>query len=623
MSTERGFAKIHPAIGIARVGNSPEECFVGPELPWAVPAPKTGYKDSQGRLKRQAAQFRIYFYEPDGSVIELTSENATIEWSVTLANKKAAWYQFGMPLDVPEAKGMASPRRNAFVTGAAREGLVIGPCERSVKGENARSQDFVSPFQPSSLYPAILVNLGQLRTDSVGRLQVLGGLGKAGTPFPGNDLNSVTNNEGWHDDTSDGPVSARVIYKKEVVQRVDSAWVVVAPPNYAPDVVAIQTLHDVLEDALGERRRQPSFRHDILPIFERLCMGQWVNYGFFVRHGWGSPYDLSRKEVLSRLAEKTLEFKELRRQVFRLFRDPGSTAQDSRSWPPLYGDVYDDDFPTAPARFFSLTPTNYEYLRKWVEGDFVADYAETPASANTKLEDFPDAKRPELLDRAALHFCMGGPFHPGCEVTWPMRHASMYRDGFRLRPRMLPEADYGDVLTPEMVTQWNGPLSGVAAGDVTRWMAVPWHADTVNCGGGYEPGVDGDGMFLPTFWPARVPNHVLTEASFKEVDKRGNIGDRITHFERRADWLRRVDRTGSLARMSDMIEIFGQLGVLVKRKLDHPDPQLPAEVYVETGAASKPDLDEKFVSRGDGNPVGRHFRNARFDALRRHWPARR
>ena len=51
---------IHPGIGIARVGNSPDEYFIGPEAPGEVPDPDGGYKDSAGRIKRQAARFRIY-----------------------------------------------------------------------------------------------------------------------------------------------------------------------------------------------------------------------------------------------------------------------------------------------------------------------------------------------------------------------------------------------------------------------------------------------------------------------------------------------------------------------------------------------------------------------------------
>jgi len=97
-------AAIHPAIGIARVGNSENEFYIGPEVLEPQPQPPGFYKDSKGALKREAAQFRIYGYNANGEVVsELTSDNADITWTVHVANKKSAWYQFQLALDIPEA----------------------------------------------------------------------------------------------------------------------------------------------------------------------------------------------------------------------------------------------------------------------------------------------------------------------------------------------------------------------------------------------------------------------------------------------------------------------------------------------------------------------------------------
>src|SRR3954471_4473542 len=66
--------RIHPAIGIARVGDSPDDFFVGPEAPGispelqkpGAPSARPGkYKDQQHRIKRQGARFRIYAYTED------------------------------------------------------------------------------------------------------------------------------------------------------------------------------------------------------------------------------------------------------------------------------------------------------------------------------------------------------------------------------------------------------------------------------------------------------------------------------------------------------------------------------------------------------------------------------
>src|SRR5262249_40208791 len=55
--------KVHSAIGIARVGNSPDEFFIGAERPNDRNPPEGGYKDAQGRIKRQAARFRLFGYD--------------------------------------------------------------------------------------------------------------------------------------------------------------------------------------------------------------------------------------------------------------------------------------------------------------------------------------------------------------------------------------------------------------------------------------------------------------------------------------------------------------------------------------------------------------------------------
>jgi hypothetical protein len=70
-------AKIYPAIGIARVGNSPTEFFIGPERVGETSSPQ-GAKDAQGRMKRQAARFHIFGYDSQGTVREITRKDAAI-----------------------------------------------------------------------------------------------------------------------------------------------------------------------------------------------------------------------------------------------------------------------------------------------------------------------------------------------------------------------------------------------------------------------------------------------------------------------------------------------------------------------------------------------------------------
>jgi hypothetical protein len=97
-------AAIYPAIGIARVGNSENEYFLAPEVAEPIPESPGFYRDPAGALKRQGVRFRVYGVNAAGApVAELTAENAEIRWTVHLANKKSAWYQFQIALDIPEA----------------------------------------------------------------------------------------------------------------------------------------------------------------------------------------------------------------------------------------------------------------------------------------------------------------------------------------------------------------------------------------------------------------------------------------------------------------------------------------------------------------------------------------
>src|SRR4051812_26731090 len=96
---EIAFAQIFPPIGIARLGDSDSSYFIGPELGDVFDEGGTResfrYRDEEGRIRRQAARFRVYGFDKDGNLVqELTASNAKIKWTVRVANKKAAWFKF-------------------------------------------------------------------------------------------------------------------------------------------------------------------------------------------------------------------------------------------------------------------------------------------------------------------------------------------------------------------------------------------------------------------------------------------------------------------------------------------------------------------------------------------------
>jgi hypothetical protein len=577
-------ASIHPGIGIARVGDSPDEFFIGPEVRFPAAAPPGSYKDAAGALKRQAARFRIYGLDRDGKVVEeLNASNADITWTVHVANKKAAWYNFERAMDIPEALPCA--RRNHAYAGADRQRLVIDPGPRSIAGQPHQR---AAPFD-TGLFLGEPVYLGELRTDDRGNLLFLGGRGRSGTPFANNTPYTFANNDGWHDDVSDGPVSAIVTIDGRDVP-VEPAWVVVAPPNFAPDIIAVQTMYDLLYDVYQEYWiapvTRPSFTEHIYPLLRQFSDGQWVNYGFHAQFGWGGPQNFLRPQYVAKLATLTRDragrltdiYRPLRRQVLHLFRQPGTTDLDPSKWPQVYGDAM--DVPGSPRANLTLTRTQYQFLQDWAAGNFDDDWTGV-GQYPVDLESLPIPERPMHLDRAALWFCLGGPFHPGCEMTWPMRTPTVYSAPFRIRPRAegQPEPDYGNVLTPDVATSPSGPLFAHGPGDVTRWMAVPWQTDSASCRAGYEPDYD---PYLPTFWPARVPNHVLSADEYARVmDTSQPIGARREAFDTRANWPRWLSGVG-LDQTRQMVSDFGRMGVIERRDGPGDDDAFPPALYVES-----------------------------------------
>jgi hypothetical protein len=591
-------AAIHPAIGIARVGNS-EEFFVGPEVVEPLPREAGFYRGGSGALKRQAACFHLYGYNAAGEVVrELTADWADIHWKVHVANHKASWYEWQIALDIPEAAEAQLPLRNAEVKGEARRQLSIDGGERTIRGVRTYGSQyrFEGQFQGTPVY------LGELRTDAQGRLLFLGGLGKSASPthapiFPSKpDGTGFINADGWYDDTSDGPVSAEVTIEGRKIP-VEPAWVVTAPPNYAPDAVGVRTLYDLLFDLYVGAGMLPfpkevSFRQDVYPLLSRLCGLQWVNQGFAAQFGRGRPNDFENPDYVRKLSWLPSDggydvYAELRLQVLHSFRDPQGTDNNPLPWPWVYGDAMAVPPANTPRQNAAISPTQYRILQEWAAGRFVPDW-DKPYAPARRIEDVELAGQPAMLDRAALHFCLADAFHPGCEVTWPIRHLSMFSAPFRIRHRPAgePVPDYGPVLTPSLALSLNGPLYAQGPGELTRWMGLPWQADTAFCRSGYSKSYD---LYVPTFWPARVPNQVLTEEAYQTVmEKDRSREERLAAYTQRADWVRSLTGSTSAEQMQQMVATFGDMGVVEMRPGIANDPDFPPMMGVESvGAAAK------------------------------------
>lgn len=286
--------RIHPGVGIARLGNSPAAFCISPEKPAVLPTdcdeygnpllspdgmtelPISTFKDSEGRIKRQAARFQIFAYDdehPQGRPLKLGDQiegggNAgtlvDIQWRVYLGNKKACWYEF-LQLEGEHGYDPSHPLRNAALTDeGARQRLIIDPGPRTVSKSNRAAQfsrdgdgNYATTFPPP-LQPNSIDTLGDLLLDDQGRLLVLGGHGSSGSylfdDFGQPRIVDYANNDGWFDDTSDGPVMARLVMFSPLVSRVryidveGPAWVVCAYPAYVPEILDVVTMDDVIED---------------------------------------------------------------------------------------------------------------------------------------------------------------------------------------------------------------------------------------------------------------------------------------------------------------------------------------------------------------------------------------
>ena len=150
--------KIHPAIGIARVGNADADSFfIGPELPVTGPTgdpkcattvpPFKADKDKE-KIKPQAARFRIWEYRKnkDGKweasrEIDLSAKGVgKIEWNVHLANKKASFFDFD---GLRGETGAPAGRRNTWAKGKDRSRyLEIDPGARTISGKSKKGVEF-------------------------------------------------------------------------------------------------------------------------------------------------------------------------------------------------------------------------------------------------------------------------------------------------------------------------------------------------------------------------------------------------------------------------------------------------------------------------------------------------
>ncbi|WP_215223835.1 CTQ-dependent lysine 6-oxidase LodA [Echinicola shivajiensis] len=500
--------KISPSVGIARLGNSKGQFCLSPDTIGGLPyeadgqgnklGPIKNFKDEFSQVRRQGQLFRIL--RSDGTELTANSPNvSSMEWTVHLANKKAAWYQYS-ELEGNLLYGEANSYKNRGValrnagktTEADRQTLIIDPGPRTVSGPNqnigfdksAVPSGYPAQYPPENVSSGMpITTLGDLKTDNQGRLVVLGGFGNAGGNEP---LTSYGGSDTWHDDISDGPVYCTVTFNDGSAPLSLQAWVIVGSPDFAPEIVNISTLSDSMFDvAVRSFDLVPSMYHngafdptyvvnyqrDILPIIQRLGGYQWVANVQSMMAFTSNIFDFSDPSEAN---------KANRENYFSYFRRPNDKSNPSPNQPQsqLFKENGTDFFPMMPlnsgsnsvsnetiVKFLALNDTQYFMLNQWAKGSF---------ENNPNYEPFPVSE----LDQASVGNCVGLPMCPGIEVTWSVQNKNIYSAPFVIADQKGPGGYNQTGLTPSRDECEGG---GCQPGDLTKRMACPWQADFFQC----------------------------------------------------------------------------------------------------------------------------------------------
>ncbi len=602
--------KIHPAIGVARLGNS-AAYYLAPETPGGLPldaasgqpiysgpgAPAQNiFHDANGAVKKQGARFKIYLYDAanpadPGARVEVGKTKiggklvTGIDWTVYVASKKASWFQFqqltgsGMEGDagylknvqknpalnpIRENKSLGLSSDPATLGDAKRKQLILDPGPKTITGANAPPVDFT--VAKKGLQPFDISTLGRALTDKDGNLIVLAGDGNSGTtdqPIAVGDDGggSYANNSGWFDDVCDGPVGASLRLDDGSKLAVDlPAWLLCVPPKFAPQIVNLVSLYDTIYDLFVRNFglnpklfANGSFQAAYQPNAASEIDPIRVRPNLYRFVAAISAFGRSQHAAIPSATPAQFKSHDL-----GLIRDPKDPNAGPTRMPIIAGD--NPLTPDTPSKYLTLTQTQFFLL-----GQF----------ANGIVSNAPPAAEGEgaLLDRANLMNCVGGAFCPGIEITWICRNPTLYRplpanfsisDAFRIRHK---DVTGGLTLTNGADNDYS---NGVEPGDLTKYMAQPWQADFNECS---QQPVDGGNYW---WWPAQRPYSIFPSAADAQQSN---------YFQ----WTRLVGNqsgTGEGASLSDwqMVANWKNLGFV----LDIGSAQAPLFLEIERNQAAIP-----------------------------------
>ncbi|GAA4883345.1 LodA/GoxA family CTQ-dependent oxidase [Ferrimonas pelagia] len=681
--------RIHPAINFARVGNS-DEYLVSPETAAGdLQDPNTGLmgglptrpndgsgpdqliqstdlRDSQGRLKRQAARFRLYHYDqaqntyPAGGGTELTlgaqlPDGRTVTdilWTVHLANKKANNFEIendqgeesGIeayqdpstlvlrnavpPPPKPGEKPPVNPGRfvNDINDTTRLTALVIDPGPRAIKASSkgAAPQEF-NQATPASFskdgqirscnYPqtfpsqnldtlptvgnALISTLGGINTEAQsGRLLVLPGFGLTnGIATPQQNgpealppLEGAIDNNNWFDDVGDGPVNATVLFDDGSRIEAVAGWVVTTDPSYAPQTRNVVSTWDDVYDTWVQQLAlqpelfragqfqssyQPRFDSTVLPVFHAAMLQQWnTNLNSTAINGHLSV------GAIKACDDPTQKIPNLK----SLIRDPSSEAENSE------GSMMPLSLGDSGKSFLSVSPTQYFLLNQWY---------------GNRFQPGADPLGPgEKMDRAVLENGLGGRYSPGIELTFIVRDVNLYQQNwqgdsgpFRIKAQPM---DYSNLPSKAPVLSAGYiPLGSaqVQPGDLSKFMALPWHCDYNSCGTHLpDPNPEKAGVTNNTLywsWPGQRPFAVYPQAhcQYNPENERWYYGDQMFSIRGNQGQGTKTplpQQQGRFQQYIDFVHSWQDVGFIIQGTqvpVSHdtltPDPNIPCAPYPE------------------------------------------
>jgi hypothetical protein len=362
----------------------------------------------------------------------------------------------------------------------------------------------------------VIDTLGEMEIEpKTGRLIVVGGYGlcSAIEDDQGNPptLNDAIDNDGWFDDTSDGPVTAIIVFTDGSSQPAVHGWVVCTDPGYAPQTRNVNSVWDdayntwvqevdlvpgLFANGAYNPDYKASFDADVLPVFHGAFLQRWNT-------------NLPNQAIKGHETMASIQPGDDPTQVIpnfkQLLRDPNKPEEDGEGvkMPLALGD--------AMRSYLSLSPTQYFVLNQWYDGK--SEIGAPPIGAGEKL------------DRSVLENLLGGRFSPGIDLTFIVRDTHLYNTQwqgetgpFRINMEAL---DYTTVSagTP-FLHEGYVPLRSalVEPGDLCKFMSQPWHTDYNSCATHTpDPNPAGNNT-LYWSWPAQRPVNVYPKDKCNYVD---------------------------------------------------------------------------------------------------------